>query len=114
MCRYQWLDKGIWTPREETRTTHCVLQRFPTSGGELYFRQVIQCESGWHRLAWNPLGPYVGLAQHHLGSWYGRVRSYLPEWWRVGHWGRWRNSRSQIAVTALMVRAEGWGPWTCA
>jgi hypothetical protein len=113
-CRFQRLDPAIWTQREEDRTVACVLERFPTPGGVSFFRAVLSCESGFHRLAYNAAGPYVGLAQHHLASWYGRVRSYLPDWWRVGHWAKWSNSRSAIAVTALMVRAEGWGAWTCA
>jgi hypothetical protein len=113
-CRFQWMDGGIWTQREEDRTVACVLAKYPTPGGTQFFRQVIDCESGFHRLAYNAAGPYVGLAQHHLASWFGRVRSYLPDWWRAGHWARWSNSRSQIVVTARMVRAEGWGAWTCA
>lgn len=113
-CRFQWMEEGTWTPREEARTVACVLARWPVSGGIQFFRTVIQCESGWNRLAYNPSGPYVGLAQHHLGSWPGRVAYYLPDWWHVGHFGSWRNSRSQITVTVLMVRAQGWTPWTCA
>jgi hypothetical protein len=111
-CRFQGLDKGIWTQREEDRTTWCVLQRWPVPGGLIKFRSVIGCESGWWRLAYNAGGPYVGLAQHALASWYDRVRSYAPTWWHLRPW--WGNSRTMLVVTALMVRAVGWSPWSCA
>jgi hypothetical protein len=111
-CRFQGLDRGIWTQREEDRTTWCVLNRWPVPGGLTKFRSVIGCESGWWRLAYNAGGPYVGLAQHALASWYDRVRSYAPTWWHLRPW--WGNSRTMIVVTARMVEAQGWGPWSCA
>jgi hypothetical protein len=111
-CRFQGLDRGVWTQREEDRTTWCVLRRWPVAGGLTKFRAVIGCESGWWRLAYNPGGPYVGLAQHALASWPYRARSYEPTWWHLRP--GWRNSRTQIVVTARMVQAEGWGPWSCA
>jgi hypothetical protein len=111
-CRFQGLDRGIWTQREEDRTAACVLDRWIVYGGLTKFRTVIDCESGWSRFAYNPGGPYVGLAQHALASWAARVHSYEPMWWdlRPG----WRNSRTQIVVTARMVQVEGWSPWSCA
>jgi len=111
-CRFQHLDPGRWTAREEDRTARCVLKRWPVEGGLAKFRAVGDCESGWWRKAYNPSGPYVGLFQHALSSWPYRVAAYRPTWWslRPG----WRNSRSQIVVTARMVREVGWGPWTCA
>jgi hypothetical protein len=111
-CRFQGLDKGIWTQREEDRTTWCVLERWPVPGGLTKFRAVGSCESGWWRLAYNSGGPYVGLFQHALSSWYDRVRSYAPEWWHLRSW--WGNSRTMIVVTARMVEAVGWSPWSCA
>jgi hypothetical protein len=81
-------------------------------GGLSKFRSVISCESGWWRLAYNAAGPYVGLAQHALASWFYRVKAYKPVWWTLRN--GWRNSRSQIVVTARMVNAVGWGPWSCA
>jgi len=111
-CRFQGLDRGVWTQREEDRTTWCVLRRWPVPGGLTKFRSVISCESGWWRLAVNPGGPYVGLAQHALSSWYYRVRSYAPPWWHLRPW--WGNSRTMIVVTARMVEAVGWRPWSCA
>jgi hypothetical protein len=111
-CQFNWLDERTWTPREEDRTTRCVLQHWSVSGGLAEFRSVIECESGWSRLAWNPVGPYVGLAQHDLGSWPSRVRSYAPRWWDLKP--SWSNSRTQIVVTARMVHLGGWSPWSCA
>jgi hypothetical protein len=111
-CRFQGLDKGVWTQPEEDRTAWCVLKRWSVPGGLTKFRAVISCESGWWRLAYNALGPYVGLAQHALASWYYRVKSYTPTWWHLRP--GWRNSRTQLIVTARMVRDVGWGPWACA
>lgn len=112
-CRFQFLDKATWTAREERRTTECVLARWSVDGGEPKFIDVGDCESGWNRFASNG-GRYLGLFQHAATSWLGRVRSYLPQGWRVGPWTRWRNSRSQIVVTARMVHGSGWGAWSCA
>jgi hypothetical protein len=110
-CRFQWVDKGTWTAREERRTAHCVLERWPSVEWER-FRAVIACESGWSRLAYNPTGPYVGLGQHVLSSWYARVRSYSPPFWGLQE--NWRNSRSMLTVTARMMHDVGLGPWSCA
>ncbi len=111
-CRFQWLDRGVWTAREEDRTARCVLERWPVLGGLAKFRAVIGCESGWSRFAYNPNGPYVGLAQHALSSWPYRVSAYRPAWWRLRP--GWMNSRTAITITARMVNAGGWGPWSCA
>jgi hypothetical protein len=114
-CRFQWIDRGTWTAREERLTTECVLARWPVSGGIDFFSRVIACESGWNRFAYNPNGPYLGLAQHGEEWWPDRVRQWLPERWRAGlKWWRWVNSRTQIVVTARMAHAGGWGPWSCA
>jgi hypothetical protein len=111
-CRFQWMDRGVWTQHEEDVTAWCVERKWPVFGGLAKLRAVISCESGWSRFAYNAGGPYVGLAQHALASWSSRVKAYEPTWWdlRPG----WRNSRTQIVVTARMVQAEGWGPWACA
>ena len=49
-CRYQWVDRGTWTAREERRTLACVVDRFgPVDGGVPKVEQVGSCESGWNR-----------------------------------------------------------------
>ena len=111
-CRYQWVDPGTWTAREERRTALCVLTRWPTPGGWTAFHRIIGCESGWNRTAYNPTGPYVGLGQHALSSWTSRVRSYSPPLWGL-HPG-WRNSRTMLTVTARMMHSVGLSPWSCA
>ncbi len=111
-CRYQWVDPGTWTAREERRTALCVLDRWPVAGGWTTFRQVIGCESGWSRLAFNPVGPYVGLGQHALSAWSARVAAYGPSLWRLNP--RWENSRTMLTVTARMAHSMGWEPWSCA
>ena len=113
-CRYQWVDRGTWTAREEQRTLACVVEHFgPIDGGVDKARQVGSCESGWYRLASNG-GAYLGLFQHAATYWPGRVASLMPDGWRVGPWSSWQNSRAQIVVTVRMVHASGWGAWSCA
>ena len=113
-CRYQWVDRGTWTDREEQRTLACVVQHFgPIDGGVDKARQVGSCESGWYRLA-NNGGSYLGLFQHAASAWSSRVAWAMPAGWRVGPWSSWRNSRAQIVVTVRMVHASGWGAWSCA
>lgn len=111
-CQFDWIDGIHWSPREEELTTDCVLRRWSVDGGEAKFDSVISCESGWSRFAYNAGGPYVGLGQHALSSWAGRVNAYRPMGWKLQP--NWRNSRTQIVVTARMEAASGWGPWSCA
>jgi len=110
-CRYQWVDKGTWTAREEAITARCVVARWSVPGGLTTFIGTIECESHWYRLAYNPAG-YVGLAQHDVESWSGRVRSYAPPLWGLSP--RWQNSRTMLTITVRMVHSMGWGPWSCA
>jgi len=113
-CRFQWVDRPIWTAREERRTLACVVDRFgPVDGGIPKVEQVGSCESGWNRLASNG-GDYLGLFQHAAAYWPSRVEWAMPDGWRVGPWARWTNSRAQIVVTVRMVHASGWGAWSCA
>ena len=111
-CRYQWVDPGTWTAREERRTTECVLGHWTVPGGPSSFRQIISCESGWNRFAYNAAGPYVGLGQHALSSWMGRVAAYSPPLWDLNP--RWSNSRTMLTITARMMHSVGLSPWSCA
>lgn len=112
-CRFQWVDKPLWTAREERLTAKCAVDHWSVYGGLSKFIAVGSCESGWYRFA-NNGGNYLGLFQHSASAWYYRTRSYIPIKWRWGQWDRWTNSRAQIIVTARMVHMGGWGPWTCA
>jgi hypothetical protein len=113
-CRYQSVDPGVWTAKEELRTAHCVTTRWPVPGGFYTFSRIIGCESGWNRLA-NNGGNYLGLAQHSATYWPDRVAHQMPDGWKVGPWQRWTNSRSQIVTTARMVHYSGsWSAWACA
>ena len=112
-CRYQWLDKGTWTDREEHRTARCIVEKFGVIGGYPVLNSVIDCESGWYRFASNG-GRYLGLAQHAASLWAGRVESFMPDAWKVGPWWRWTNPRSQVVTTVRMVNGSGWGAWSCA
>jgi len=111
-CRYQWVDPGTWTAKEERRTALCVLDRWIVPGGWTTFRSVVDCESGWNRLAYNVRGPYVGLGQHALSSWMNRVESYAPPMWDLPT--RWQNSRTMLTITARMMNDVGLSPWSCA
>jgi hypothetical protein len=115
-CRYQWVDPGTWTAREERRTLACVVDRFgPVDGGISKVEQVGSCESGWNRLAVGGAGgAYLGLFQHGATYWPSRVAWAMPDGWRVGPWSSWKNSRAQLVVTVRMVHASGWGAWSCA
>lgn len=110
-CRFQHLDRGVWTQHEENVTARCVEKRWHVPGRLPKLRSVISCESGWRRLAYNPGGPYVGLAQHLLSSWASRVRAYSPRGWALSP--RWQNSRTALVVTVRMVRDVGWSAWGC-
>ena len=112
-CRFQWLDRGVWTAREERRTALCVLDHWSVPGGWAELDSVIACESGWYRFASNG-GAYLGLAQHAAAYWPSRVQTYMPAGWRIGPWTRWQNSRAQLVVTARMAHGSGWGAWACA
>lgn len=112
-CRFQSLQSPTWTFLEEQLTAECALRHFgPVDGGYTKLYSVIDCESGWNRVASNG-GRYLGLAQHSAAYWPDRVRSLLPSAWRLGPWERWQNSRSQLIVTVKMARAS-WSPWSCA
>ena len=110
-CRYNSLVEEEWTAREERLTSECVLAKWGVSGGYRKFWVVGACESGWNRLASNG-GRYLGLFQHSAAYWGTRVRNLAPAHWSLAP--RWTNSRSQIVVTARMVHAGGWDPWSCA
>ena len=110
-CRFQWVDPGIWTAREERRTALCIIGRWPVSWDTL--NRTIACESGWWRKAYNPNG-HVGLGQHDEDAWDDRVGAFMPEGWRTGPWARWQNSRSNLLVTIRMAYVSGWGAWSCA
>ena len=111
-CRYQWVDKGTWTAKEEHRTALCVLDHWTVPGGISTFTSVIGCESGWNRLAYNPAGPYIGLGQHALSAWTARLQSYSPPLWHLP--SSWRNSRTMLTITARMMHSEGLSAWGCA
>ena len=113
-CRYQWVDKGTWTAREERLTAGCVVNRWGVIGGLPTLIRVGDCESGWYRFASNA-GNYLGIFQHAADYWMARVTSMMPDAWKVGPWWRWTNPRSQIVTTVRMVNgAGGWGAWVCA
>lgn len=112
-CRYQWLDGGTWTDREERRTAICVVGKFGVIGGLDTLVRVGECESHWYRFASNG-GDYLGIFQHAATYWPARVQSMMPDAWKVGPWTRWANPRSQIVTTVRMVNGSGWGAWSCA
>jgi hypothetical protein len=109
-CRYQWVDEGTWTPDEEWRTARCVAARWSIPSETL--DRIISCESGWDRLSVNPMGPYVGLAQHMLSAWFQRFRVYAPPLWHLTP--SWKNSRTMLTVTVRMMHDVGLSPWGCA
>ena len=109
-CKFQSLDHGLWTAREERLTAACVNSRWHAPGGLSEVMSVGSCESGWNREAVSSSGTYVGLFQQHEPSWDDRLAAWSPT-----HWGLksdWRNSRSMIVVSIRMAHADGdWGQW---
>lgn len=109
-CRFQWVDRGTWTAREERLTAECVVAKYPVPGGLAQLIAVGDCESGWWRFSYNPNG-HAGLFQHDVDAWPDRVRTWEPYWWDLDP--RWTNSRTQIVVTARMARGDGdWHQWS--
>jgi len=112
-CRFQSVNRPLWTANEERLTAECATDKWSIPGGLAELTSVGQCESGWNRFA-NNGGRYVGLFQHAASSYTGRVNTYGPVAWDHPISTAWRNSRSQIVMTVRMVRDVGWGPWSCA
>lgn len=110
-CKFNGWREGTWTYAEIRRTAWCVVEKWPVPGGHNKFNQVADCESNWNRFASND-GRYLGLFQHARPYWGSRVNTFEPPRWELQE--GWANPRTQIVVTARMVRAGGWGPWSCA
>ena len=112
-CRFQSLDKALWTPREEQLTAECATQKWSVPGGLSEFTAIGSCESGWNRFASNG-GRYLGLFQHAASAYVSRIREYSPSAWDRPLSTDWRNSRGQIVMSARMMAAVGTSPWSCA
>lgn len=109
-CRFQSLQRGIWTDREERLTAECAARKAGISLSTLL--RVGACESNWNRFAFNPNG-HAGLFQIDVDSWGSWVRIYGPNAWARRLSTRWTNSRSQVVVTSRYARANGWDAWSC-
>lgn len=112
-CRFQSLNRPLWTAREERLTAECAVEKWSVPGGLSEFISIGQCESGWSRFA-NNAGNYLGLFQHAASAYVSRIHSYNPPSWDRGLSTRWTNSRGQIVMSARMMHAEGTGAWACA
>jgi hypothetical protein len=71
-------------------------------------------ESNFYPWSANPSG-CLGLFQHQVAYWPGRVQAYLWKgWWAPKV--KWPVSpydpRANAIVAARMVAAGGWGPWS--
>ena len=69
-------------------------------------------ESHYVPTAYNPSG-CAGIYQHMLRYWRGRALTFLPLW-RFPNRATVSafNAVANVWVTARMVKASGWGPWT--
>ena len=116
-CRYQSLNRPIWTAREEHLTAVCAVRHF-WPGRLSEFLAIGQCESGWSRFSYNDNPPgqedYEGLFQHAASSYTSRIATYDPPAWHHPLSPKWTNSRGQIVMSARMMAASGTGAWTCA
>lgn len=112
-CRFQSLQRPLWTATEERLTLECAVAKWAVPGGVAKAQQVGDCESGWWRFA-NNGGRYLGLFQHAASAYVPRIYAYEPAAWDRKLSTRWTNSRGQIVMSVRMVHDVGWGPWSCA
>jgi hypothetical protein len=82
-------------------------------GESAYALAIADRESSFYPWAANPSG-CLGLFQHQVAYWSGRVQAYLWKGW----WGpnvEWPVSpydpRANAIAAARMVHDSGWGPW---
>lgn len=70
------------------------------------------CESGLFPRAYNPNGPYVGIAQHALSAWDERVARYIrPLEFHATYWG---NAEINVIAAMRMAKQDGdWHQWGC-
>lgn len=101
--------------RREKRMTRCAFGLF-APGQTAKALCVEDRESSFYTWARNASN-HLGLFQHDSDYWPGRARTYLRDRWfpRMGR-SAWYpkafNARASILVTARMVAAGGWSPWT--
>lgn len=77
--------------------------------------EVAWCESRYDPNA-RSRGNHLGLWQHSSRYWAGRVRDFNAQARAAGlpeMAGVWRAPIDNARITARMVRAGGWRPWTC-
>ena len=108
---YEWKR-----PPEVARMIRCVWPRFHVRhGGPRKALSVGRCESG---LRWDAYGNgNGGVFQHRLVYWPSRYRYYIERNRLRRSWGlpgSVYSARTNVIVTALMVRRGGWGSWACA
>jgi len=89
----------------------CVFDRFAPGNAQtaLY---VAERESGLLPWAVNVSSNCLGLYQHIGSAWPSRAASYLRRAWFRRWPARWSDPRANAIVSARMVAAGGWGPWS--
>ena len=110
----RYAETGTVTDAKMRGLVYCIFGRVAPSQIDtaLY---VAERESGFNPNAYNPSG-CAGIYQHMTRYWSSRVATFLDRPWFRRMFPDWEPSvydpRANIWVTALMVRAGGWGPWS--
>jgi hypothetical protein len=111
------LTPAIWNDNPERgalmmqRLIVCVFAVW-APGESAYALAIADRESNFYAWAWNTSSDCRGLFQHMGRYWASRAETYLFRGW----FGKWPVSafdpRANAIVTARMVAAGGWGPWS--
>jgi hypothetical protein len=115
----EYLTPAIWAAnpargeRMMMRLIVCVFAVW-APGESAYALAIADRESSFYPWAANPSG-CLGLFQHQVTYWPGRVQAYLWKgWWAPKV--KWPVSpfdpRANAVAAARMVAAGGWGPWS--
>lgn len=108
---------GRWRSQHDVaRGIRCVWTRFNVGrGGARKALDVARCESGLNPEADG--GTYEGLFQHSSRYWRERYANLIEHHRLRRSWDLPKtvfDGRTNSIVTALMVRRNGWGAWSCA
>jgi len=97
--------------RRIRRLIRCVFDRW-APGNASTALYVAERESGLLPWAVNTSSGCLGLFQHIGSAWPGRAQAYLWRGWFRRWPARWSDPRANAIVSARMVAAGGWGPWS--
>lgn len=92
------------------RIIQCATDHWPVPGGAEKAVCIAQRESGLIPTASSASGEYLGLFQHSAAAWPDRYDEWTRPSWELRRTAL--SGRTNAIVTARMVNADGWGPWS--